>query len=912
MMKQSFSQHTVCPFTPKAVCAAVLAAVFAGSVAHADTVNTAKAETQTQQLEEVVVKAKKRLRRKDSEVTGLGKVVKNADTLSKEQVLGIRDLTRYDPGIAVVEQGRGASSGYSIRGMDRNRVGLSVDGLPQIQSYTVDRTSASSGARNEIEYEHVQSVEINKGANSVEQGNGALGGSVSFRTKEAGDVIKDGQNWGLDTKSSYSSKNRQFSNSVAAAGRVGGFEALAVFTHRKGSETQVHPHAGQHEMSVERQGYDLTGGYFRFDNESNDAARPKAITSPTSTVREQLSAEQYTGKDRVLPDPMDSNSQSWLVKTGYRFSPEHDVGAVFEHTAQGYDIRDMTFEQYQPTGRKTDRAGEKTKGTYAAGGNPMGASTEPMNEHIAAGMQYSRTRYFDEQHRKARYGLHYRYRNPEQNGWLDHFRASFDSQNISLDSQRHQRHCSVYPTVDSNCRADISKPWSFYETERTLYGEKHNLLQLSAGKKWTLGFSKHDVRVDLGWNHFQSTLERKDFFRENAQVNGIDWLSGNGTQTDPHVYAAGTPQIVRQEVCRYDGKTVGVTGCDTRTIKGNAYHFALRDHMSLGKYVDWGIGVRYDRQKMTSDDSWTASGSFSNVSWNSGLVLKANKHLSFSHRISNGFRLPSFQELFGVRIDGYEKGVNDNDHYVGKFKPERALNNEFGVHLKGDVGSLEASFFRNHYQDLIAFSAISKDAPGFADNERGLGYRNAQTVKLQGFNLLGRIDWHSVWSKLPEGLYSTLAYNRIKLKKAKLAHEHFQYVYSPLLDAIQPSRYVFGIGYDQPEGKWGVNAVATYSQAKNPDELKGVNIVGYRTYNDSATKKTTKPWYTVDVSGYITLKDRFTLRAGVYNLWARRYSQWESLRQSAVGAVNRQQNIGDYARYAAPGRNYTLSLEMKF
>ena len=72
---------------------------------------------------------KKQKTRRDNEVTGLGKLVKSSETLSKEQVLNIRDLTRYDPGIAVVEQGRGASSGYSIRGMDKNRVSLTVDGV---------------------------------------------------------------------------------------------------------------------------------------------------------------------------------------------------------------------------------------------------------------------------------------------------------------------------------------------------------------------------------------------------------------------------------------------------------------------------------------------------------------------------------------------------------------------------------------------------------------------------------------------------------------------------------------------------------------------------------------------------------------------------------------------------------------
>ncbi|EGV35397.1 transferrin-binding protein 1 [Neisseria weaveri LMG 5135] len=222
--------------------------------------------TETVQLNEVVVKGKKKARRKDTEVTGLGKVVKNSDGLDKEQVLGIRDLTRYDPSIAVVEQGRGASSGYSMRGADKNRVSLTVDGLPQIQSYTVDNTSATSGAINEIEYENITAIEINKGANSAEQGSGSLGGSLAFRTKEADDIIKEGQNWGLDTKTAYSGKNKLFTQSIAAAGRLNGFEGLAIYTHRQGHETQAHKDAGNQPQTISRlDGYVYEGDDARYD-----------------------------------------------------------------------------------------------------------------------------------------------------------------------------------------------------------------------------------------------------------------------------------------------------------------------------------------------------------------------------------------------------------------------------------------------------------------------------------------------------------------------------------------------------------------------------------------------------------------------------------------------------------------------
>ena len=129
-------------------------------------------ETGSITLDTVNVISKKIKTRKDNEVTGLGKIVKTTETMNWEQVLNIRDLTRYDPGISVVEQGRGASSGYSIRGMDRNRVALLVDGLPQTQSYVAQSPLVASsgyagtGAINEIEYENIKDIEISKGSSS--------------------------------------------------------------------------------------------------------------------------------------------------------------------------------------------------------------------------------------------------------------------------------------------------------------------------------------------------------------------------------------------------------------------------------------------------------------------------------------------------------------------------------------------------------------------------------------------------------------------------------------------------------------------------------------------------------------------------------------------------------------------------
>ncbi|MDO5069271.1 MAG: lactoferrin/transferrin family TonB-dependent receptor [Neisseria zoodegmatis] len=907
--------HTF-PSRLTAVCLAVLSCT-AAAPALADT-----DVTETVQLNEVVVKGKKKARRKDTEVTGLGKVVKNSDGLDKEQVLGIRDLTRYDPSIAVVEQGRGASSGYSMRGVDRNRVNLTVDGLNQIQSYTVGRTLASSGAINEIEYENIKEIEINKGANSAEQGSGALGGSFAFRTKEASDIIKSEQNWGLDTKTAYSGKNKQFTQSVAAAGHLNGFEGLAIFTLRKGKETQVHKDAGEHRQEILRQVVQTeesnTGrGWFVLEGEcadkSNcDKTRIKASGHADAVEKMLIPSSEYTGSKRIQANPMDYQSNSWFLKGGYHFSPEHYLGGVLEDTRQQYDIRDMTFEQYWPSDKKILNRIDitKTKGIYPYGGNALSGLVVSEAEDRAAGLNYSRLRYFDEQHKKTRKGLLYRYQNENKNSMLDKAELSFDHQNITLDSHMHRLHCSVYPEVDKDCRPSLNKPWSLYESDRTVYGEKHNLLQFRGQKKFVFGNTEHKLNLGLGFNRFRSELNRKDLFIDNVQQK-VEFIGGNYLKNDPNEYRLHSPSIYRSHFCLTDG-TVGVFDCRPRTIQGSNHYISFHDHVKLGKYFDWGGGIRYDRHKMTSDDIWASKGTFRNTSWNSGFVFKPTSYLSLLHRISNGFRVPSFQEMFGGHIDGFQQGKDEDVRYIGKFNSEKALNHEVGIHLKGSFGNFEVSYFRNKYKDLIGLTHVSSRITGLSNSETARGYRNMYNATTDGINIVGKVDWHGITDKLPEGLYSTVAYNHVKLKKASLTKDYFVHSCGMLFDAIQPSRYVLGLGYDAPSGKWGVNGMMTYSKAKNPDELQTVCKTGYLVHNESATKKATKPWYVFDVSGYVNLKDKMTLRAGIYNLANRRYSQWENVRQSAMGAVNQQTKVENYARYAAPGRNLTVSMEMKF
>ncbi len=215
----------------------------------------------------------------DIENKKIGETVKTAETLEKQQVQDTRDLVKYETGVTVVEKGRMGSSGYAIRGVDENRVNITVDGLGQAE------TLSSSGfqelfegygnfnnTRNGVEVENMKEVNIGKGADSTKVGSGALGGAVVFETKDARDYLID-KDWYYKIKGGYSSANEQSMLSHTLAGRYKDFDALVVRTDREG-------------MNLKNFGYD----------DYPDNAQ---------------------GRSRQKADPYDISKHSTLVKLGY-------------------------------------------------------------------------------------------------------------------------------------------------------------------------------------------------------------------------------------------------------------------------------------------------------------------------------------------------------------------------------------------------------------------------------------------------------------------------------------------------------------------------------------------------------------------------------------------------------------------
>lgn len=196
-------------------------------------------------------------------------------TLSKRQVADQRDFVRYQTGVSAVESGRFGTSGYAIRGVDENRVGIQIDGLRQaevLSSSAFNELYAGYGnfnnTRNSIEFENVKTATITKGADGVKSGSGALGGSVMFETKDARDFLVD-KDYYFGFKNGFASRDSSNFKSITTAGKFSLFDILLIHTNRKGNE-------------LKNYFYDPNDKSLRAERESTD---PYHITKNSTMVK---------------------------------------------------------------------------------------------------------------------------------------------------------------------------------------------------------------------------------------------------------------------------------------------------------------------------------------------------------------------------------------------------------------------------------------------------------------------------------------------------------------------------------------------------------------------------------------------------------------------------------------------------
>lgn len=235
----------------------------------------------------------------------------SSEEMAQQLTTDLGSLLRYEPGVEVTRDSRFGVEGINIRGLDGDRVRMTVDGVEQADAYGPTTTYLRTG-RSTLDLDSIEAVEITKGGD-VTAGSGGLAGGVEFRTKEPSSFLEpEGDDSHVSLKSGYRSASDEFANTLTLANRSGDLESLLVYTHRKSQETDTY------------EGSDLLGD------------------------------------ERGEADPGDLASDNILAKLQYQLNEANRIGLVVEHFESDSNF-DLLSESSTSSLRSSDDESERNR-----------------------------------------------------------------------------------------------------------------------------------------------------------------------------------------------------------------------------------------------------------------------------------------------------------------------------------------------------------------------------------------------------------------------------------------------------------------------------------------------------------------------------------------------------------------------
>ncbi|OLP17042.1 TonB-dependent receptor [Leptolyngbya sp. 'hensonii'] len=153
-------------------------------------------------------------------------------------VRDLRDVFRYEPNISVGNDRRYGLQDINIRGLGGNRVLILNDGIRVPNQFQFGTPSLG---RDYVDLETLQRIEVVRGPASALYGSDALGGVVSFRTIDPGDLLNriPGQSVVTSLSANVETVDRSSVFTGIVAFREGDLEGLLGYTRRDGSEARV-------------------------------------------------------------------------------------------------------------------------------------------------------------------------------------------------------------------------------------------------------------------------------------------------------------------------------------------------------------------------------------------------------------------------------------------------------------------------------------------------------------------------------------------------------------------------------------------------------------------------------------------------------------------------------------------------
>jgi hemoglobin/transferrin/lactoferrin receptor protein len=299
--------------------------------------------------------------------------------------------------------------------------------------------------------------------------------------------------------------------------------------------------------------------------------------------------------------------------------------------------------------------------------------------------------------------------------------------------------------------------------------------------------------------------------------------------------------------------------------------------------------VRWDRYDLsTADDPLypgaRADQSDDHVSPKLGLVWQATDLFQLFGNWGEGFKAPTPSQVnnyFSNVAFGYTSLPNPD------LRPETSRSLEIGARLRDiDVGggrlSAQLVGFRSDYEDFISQRVTS--GAGTPTDPAVYQFVNFTDVEISGVEAKANIWWDNGVSARFAAAYAD-GEIRDPVSGARS------------LDTIDPVKVVLGLGYDDPAGRFGTQAIVTWSRAKDQADTDNLACAGNCAVGDD--------FALLDLTAYWNVSDRVTARVGVFNVLDETYSWWSDVRGvAATSAV--------LDAWTQPGRNVGLSLALRY
>jgi len=302
--------------------------------------------------------------------------------------------------------------------------------------------------------------------------------------------------------------------------------------------------------------------------------------------------------------------------------------------------------------------------------------------------------------------------------------------------------------------------------------------------------------------------------------------------------------------------------------------------------------LRYDVYDLSTDSDPLYTGQRADqdddhLSPKVGVVWQVTPAVQVFGNWSEGFKAPTPSQVnngFANLAQGYTSVSNPN------LKPETSRSVELGLRLRDQdfaFGKMAVQIvaFRSDYEDFISQQQVSGS---FTPADPAVyQYVNFSEVEVKGLEGRATIDWDNGLS-----FRAAAAWADGEQTTGGLTRQ---------LATIDPVKLVGGLAWNDPAGRFGVEGVVTWSDAKASADTNGLscytNVPFARCYvGDDFT--------VVDLTGYWNVTDTVTARAGVFNVFDETYGWWSDIR----GVSNTSAVIDAYTQ---PGRNFGLSLSLR-